>query len=61
LWHIPSKEEWKIHHDAHKVAKATQIPLCPGCRVSFDFAQAAKEVAYWREWHKEFSDPTKHG
>jgi len=33
LWHVPSKEEWKIHHDAHKMAFATQIPLCPGCRV----------------------------
>jgi len=56
LWHISSKEEWKVHHDAHKVAKAAQIPLCPGCRVSFDFIQTTKEAAYWREWNKDFSD-----
>ena len=29
LWHVSSKEEWKIHHDTHKVVKATQIPLHP--------------------------------
>ena len=61
LWHVPSKEEWKIHHEAHKAAKAAKIPLHPGCRVLFDFAWAAKEVAYWREWHKEFADPRKQG
>jgi len=61
LWHVPSKEEWKIHHEAHEVVKAAKIPLCPGCRVSFDFAWAAKEVAYWKEWHKEFADPRKQG
>jgi len=61
LWHVPSKEEWKIHHEAHEAAKAAQIPLRPGCRVSFDFAQASKEVEYWREWHKEFSNPAKQG
>jgi len=61
LWHVPSKEEWKIHHDAHKVAKATQIPLCPRCRVSFDFSCAAKKVAYRWEWHREFPDMGDHG
>ena len=49
LWHVPSKEEWKIHHEAHKTAKAAQIPLRPGCRVSSDFVWATKESAYWRE------------
>jgi len=43
------------------VAKAAQIPLSPGCRVSFDFIWATKETAYRRKWHKEFSDPAKHG
>jgi len=61
LWHVPSKEEWKIHHDAHEAAKAAQIPLRPGCRVSFDFARASKEVEYRWEWHREFSDPAKRG
>ena len=61
LWHVPSREEWKIHHEAHEAAKAAQIPLRPGCRVLFDFAQASKDVDYWREWHKEFSDPAKRG
>jgi len=42
LWYVPSKEEWKIHHEAHEAAKAAKIPLCPGCRVSFDFVRAAK-------------------
>ena len=46
LWHVPSKEEWKIHHEAHKAAKVAKIPLRPGCRVSFDFAWVTKEVAY---------------
>ena len=46
LWHVPSKEEWKIHHEAHEAAKVAKIPLCPGCRVSFDFVWATKEVAY---------------
>jgi len=41
--------------------KAAKIPLCPGCRVLFDFTWAAKKVAYWREWHKEFTDPVKWG
>ena len=49
LWHVPSKEKWKIHHEAHKMVKAAQIPLCPGCRVSFDFVHTAKETAYQRE------------
>jgi len=49
LWHVPSREEWKIHHNAHKAAKAAQIPLCPGYRVLFDFIWAAKEMAYWKE------------
>jgi len=61
LWHVPSKEEWKIHHEAHEAAKAAKIPLCPGCRVSFDFAWMAKEVAYQWEWHKEFANPVKRG
>ena len=61
LWHIPSKEEWKIHQDAHKAARASQIPLCPGCRVSFGFAYAAKEMAYRKEWHKEFLTPGNWG
>jgi len=61
LWHVPSKEEWKIHHEAHKAAKAAQIPLHPSCRVSFDFVCAAKEMAYQKEWHKDFSDPVKQG
>jgi len=61
LWHSPSKEEWKIHHNAHEAAKAAKIPLCPSCRVSFDFAHAAQEVEYWKEWHKEFADPAKRG
>jgi len=61
LWHAPSKEEWKIHQEAHKAVKAAQIPLCPSCRVLFDFVHTTKETTYWREWHKEFSDPTKHG
>jgi len=61
LWHVPSREEWKIHHEAHEAAKAAKIPLRPGCRVSFDFTQAAKEVAYWREWHKEFADTVRQG
>jgi len=39
------------------VAKATQIPLCPGCRVSFDFVQVAKEAEYQKEWHRNFTDP----
>jgi len=26
LWHVPSKEEWKIHHEAHKAVKAAQPP-----------------------------------
>ena len=55
LWHVPSKEEWKIHQDAHKAVKVAQIPLCPRCRVSFYFVHAAKEVAYRQEWHEEFS------
>ena len=54
LWHVPSKEEWKIHHD-------TQILLCPSCRTSFDFAWAAKEVEYQKEWHKAFADPGNWG
>jgi len=37
LWHVPSKQEWKVHHEAHKAAKAAQIPLHLGCRVLFDF------------------------
>lgn len=45
-----------MHHDAHKVAKAAQIPLCLGCRVSFDFVHATKEALYWKWWHEEFSD-----
>ena len=61
LWHVPSKEEWKIHHEAHEAVKAAKIPLCPGCRVSFNFTWAAKEAEYWREWHKEFADPVKRG
>jgi len=61
LWHVPSKEEWKIHHEAHEVAKATKIPLRPGCRVLFDFAWAAKEMAYQKEWHKDFSNPARQG
>ena len=61
LWHVPSKEEWKIHHEAHEAAKAAKIPLRPGCRVSFDFARVAREVAYQQEWHKEFADPGKQG
>jgi len=61
LWHVPSKEEWKIHHEAHEAAKAAKIPLRPGCRVSFDFAWAAKEVVYRQKWHKEFADPVKWG
>jgi len=43
LWHVPSKE-WKVHHEAHKVVKATQIPLCPGCKVLFDFVHVVKEA-----------------
>jgi len=58
LWHVPSKEEWKIHHEAHEAAK---IPLCPGCRVLLDFMRASKEVAYQQEWHKEFANPAKWG
>ena len=46
LWHVPSKEEWKIHHEAHQAVKVAKIPLQPGCRVLFDFAWATKEVAY---------------
>jgi len=37
LWHVPSKEEWKIHHEAHEAAKAAKIPLRPGCSISSDF------------------------
>jgi len=29
LWHVPSKEEWKVHHEAHEAAKAAKIPLPP--------------------------------
>jgi len=61
LWHVPSKEEWKIHNEVHKAVKAAQIPLHPGCRVSFDFIWVARETAYQKEWHKEFSDPLKRG
>jgi len=61
LWHIPSREEWKIHHEAHEAAKAAKIPLCPGCRILFDFAWAAKEMAYQKEWHKEFANPVWQG
>ena len=61
LWHVPSKEEWKIHHNAHKAAKAAQIPLCPGCRTSFNFVWAAKEGEYWEEWHKSFADMGSQG
>jgi len=38
-----------------------QIPLCPGCKVSFDFTWAAREVEYWKEWHREFADLVKWG
>ena len=38
MWHVSSKEEWKIHHEAHEAAKVAKIPLCPGCKVTFDFA-----------------------
>ena len=61
MWHVPSKEEWKIHHKAHEAVKAAKIPLRPGCRVSFDFARASREVEYRKEWHKEFADPVKQG
>jgi len=61
MWHVPSKKEWKIHHDAHEAAKAAKIPLHLGCRVTFDFARATKEAGYQREWHKEFADPAKQG
>jgi len=55
LWHVPSKKEWKMHHEAHKAMKAAQIPLRLGCRVLFDIIQVAKKVVYYKEWHCEFS------
>ena len=61
LWHVLSKKEWKIHHETHVAVKAAKIPLCPGCRVLFDFTQAAKEVAYQKKWHREFTNPVKRG
>jgi len=44
LWHIPSKAEWKVHHEAHNAAKEVNIALQLGCQVSFDFVCSAKEV-----------------
>ena len=61
LWHVPLNTEWKVHHEAYKAAKAAQIPLCPGCRVSFDFVHVAKEAQYQREWHSELSKPEYRG
>jgi len=46
LWHVSSKVEWSIHHDACKVAKAAAISLQPGCHILFDFTRAAMEVQY---------------
>jgi len=43
------------------MAFATQIPLCPGCRVLFDFICMAKEMGYWKEWHRDFADPGNWG